>query len=306
MGAVGKYDRLVQKYLKRTKRFKTLEEFDKSIERRQKKDERKPVKLSFAIQKAPERKTTEKAPIDKKPRQKIKKEIEEKKTVVIPEKFIKIAKKFGLPEENLQFFYENRKSFHLESMQKKNIHCVELTCKFTTKASPKCLVEHMISAHNYQDIPCDKTDCSYSAFSHSNMKHHQSKFHGHGMKNTDFGDLPCPVSSCKASFRFPSHLNLHVDVHENRVQSCSYCQYHNVTHFKVHDHLLIHFNVKNFACDVCPGKFTRKGELTQHILKVHTTDDFICRDCGFVAKKHGRLQRHRSTCKERLKFSRIL
>ena len=37
MGAVGKYDRLVRKYLKRTKRFKTLEEFEKSVNRKQKK-----------------------------------------------------------------------------------------------------------------------------------------------------------------------------------------------------------------------------------------------------------------------------
>ena len=36
MEAVGKYDRFVQKYLKRTKRFKTLEEFQKSVEKSQK------------------------------------------------------------------------------------------------------------------------------------------------------------------------------------------------------------------------------------------------------------------------------
>ena len=37
MEAAGQYDRFVQKYLKRTKRFKTLEEFEKSFERKQKK-----------------------------------------------------------------------------------------------------------------------------------------------------------------------------------------------------------------------------------------------------------------------------
>jgi len=34
---VGKYDRFVHKYLKKTKRFKTLEEFDKGLDRKQKK-----------------------------------------------------------------------------------------------------------------------------------------------------------------------------------------------------------------------------------------------------------------------------
>ena len=37
MVAVAKYDRFVKKYLKRTKRFKTPEEFQKSVERKQKK-----------------------------------------------------------------------------------------------------------------------------------------------------------------------------------------------------------------------------------------------------------------------------
>jgi len=34
---VGKYDRFVHKYLKKTKRFKTLEEFEKGLDRMQKK-----------------------------------------------------------------------------------------------------------------------------------------------------------------------------------------------------------------------------------------------------------------------------
>ena len=37
MGAVGKLDVLVQKYLKRTRRFKTLEEFEKSLVSKRKK-----------------------------------------------------------------------------------------------------------------------------------------------------------------------------------------------------------------------------------------------------------------------------
>ncbi|CBY14292.1 unnamed protein product [Oikopleura dioica] len=303
---VGKYDRFVHKYLKKTKRFKTLEEFEKGLDRMQKKDERKPVKLSFAIQKAPERKKIEKAPIEKKARQIKNKEIEEKKTIVIPDKFIKIAKKFGLPKDHLEFFYENRELFHFESMEKNDVHCSERTCNFTVKASPKCLVEHMITAHNYTDIPCEKIDCSYVAFSLSNSKHHKAKFHGHGQKPTEYGNHPCPYSSCKNFFRNPSHLQVHLNVHQNRVLSCSYCQYRNVRPDKLHDHLLVHFNLKNFACDICQRTFTTKKVLKKHKMIVHTTDDYICVDCGFVAQKFRSLETHRSTCKERLKFSRIL
>ena len=37
MEVVGKYDRFVMNYLKKTKRLKTLEEFQKGLERKQKK-----------------------------------------------------------------------------------------------------------------------------------------------------------------------------------------------------------------------------------------------------------------------------
>ena len=190
-------------------------------------------------------------------------------------------------------------------MEKTDIHCPEITCKFTVKASPKCLVEHMITAHNYRDIPCDKTDCSYVGYSYNNFTRHKAQFHGHGAKPTEFGNHPCPYS-CKVSFKFPANLKIHVDVHENRVFSCIYCQYRNVTFNMLQEHLLVHFDVKNFACNLCPSKFTNKSLLNKHILKVHTIDDFICVDCGFVAKKKSTLGSHRSTCKERLKFSRIL
>ncbi|CBY33739.1 unnamed protein product [Oikopleura dioica] len=132
---IGKYDRLVQKYLKKTKRFKTLKEFEKGLDRMKKKDERKPVKLSFAIQKAPERKKIENASLVYKCRQKMKKEIEEIKTVVIPDKFIKIAKKFGLPEGHYDFFYENRDSFCWESNNEKNVHCTIGKCDFSAPAN---------------------------------------------------------------------------------------------------------------------------------------------------------------------------
>ena len=164
----------------------------------------------------------------------------------------------------------------------------------------------MITAHNYTDIPCDKIDCSYVAFSKTNSKHHQGRFHGHGVKPTEKGTHPCPYSSCKVSFPDKFHLQLHLNVHQNRVLSCSYCQYRNVCPTALHRHLLVHFNLKNFACDECPSKFTTSMRLNQHKKHLHTTDDFICVDCGFVVQKFRQLKTHRSTCKERLKFSRIL
>merc|ERR1712037_953577 len=92
MGAVRKYDKFVKKYLKKTGRRITLIEFEKSLQRKQLKDERKPVKLSFAIQKAPERIKKEPEPVKMKPRNPSKNNASEKKALAIPEKFLKSAK----------------------------------------------------------------------------------------------------------------------------------------------------------------------------------------------------------------------
>jgi hypothetical protein len=307
MGAVKKHDRIVLKYLKKTGRFKTVKELQKSLDKKQKKDERKPVKLSFVIQKAPERvKAQSSSSLTKKAHPKVKKELEEKKAVAIPDKFKKIAKKFGLPEDHLEFFYTNRESFHWETKDKTEIQCTEVGCKHTVKVSPGCLMDHMISVHNYRDIPCDKTDCSFIAFSDENLTHHRTRFHGHGKKPVDFANHTCTFSTCKVSFAFPSQLRRHLDVHENRVLSCNYCPYRNAVSKELHKHLLDHFRIKNFACDICSRKFATNNELQHHHRIAHSTDDFVCVDCKFATTKLGAFQNHRTTCTERLKHSRIL
>jgi len=190
MGPVDKHDRFVLKYLKKTGRQETLKIFMKGLER-------KPVKLSFAIQKAPARKIVVRTEI--KSKKKPKESEKEKKTATIPEKFKKIAEKFGLPEEHLQFFYENRESFQWEARDKTDIHCTEKTCRFVMKASKGCLIDHMISVHKYHDIACDKPDCSFIAYSQKNLNFHTGGFHGHG-RRPDSANAACPFSSCNAFF----------------------------------------------------------------------------------------------------------
>merc|ERR1712037_335235 len=300
MGAVKKYDKWVKKYLKMTGRRITLIEFEKSLERKQLKDERKPVKLSFAIQKAPERIKKEPEPVKTKPRNSSKKDAAEKKALVIPDKFIKIAKKFGLPEEHLEFFSENKSSFHWESKDKTFIHCGSLKCKFTMKASRGCLLDHMRTVHEYTDIPCGKPDCSYIAFSLQNLHNHQAMFHGHGMKQSKYAVYPCPYPSCKVSFVAPSQLQRHVNVHQNRVYSCSYCQYRNADMKCLKNHLNVHFDIKSYACDKCPLKFTSNDALNSHKYAIHNTE-FVCVDCGLEKSSIKTLKNHRLTCQERLK-----
>jgi hypothetical protein len=244
--------------------------------------------------------------LSKKAHQKVTKGPEEKKAVAIPDKFKKIAKKFGLPEDHLEFFYTNRESFSWESKDKTDIHCTEVGCKHTVKTSPGCLMDHMITVHNCRDIPCGKTDCSFIAFSDKNLTHHRTRFHGHGKKPVDFANHTCPFSTCKVSFAFPNQLRRHLDVHENRVMSCPYCPYRCTINYKLHEHLMVHFNIKKFECDLCPRKYTTNDTLTQHHKRAHSNEDFVCVDCKFATTKLGAFQNHRTTCTERLKHSRIL
>jgi uncharacterized Zn-finger protein len=164
----------------------------------------------------------------------------------------------------------------------------------------------MITVHNYRDIPCGKTDCSYIAYSQNNFAQHKIRFHGHGKKPVEFANHTCPYPTCKVSFLFPTLLKRHLNVHENRVLSCNYCPYRNATSYKLHDHLLVHFNIKNFECDICLSKFTRKNDLTLHQKRKHSNEDFFCVDCQFTTVKIDAFDKHRKSCKERLKYSRIL
>merc|ERR1712037_243474 len=304
MGAVKKYDNFVRRYLKKTGRQKTLIEFEKSLQREQQKEPKMPVKLSFTIQKAPER--VRKDPVPGKIMEKSSKnDDEEKKALAIPEKFIKLAKKFGLPEEHLEFFFENRDSFHWESKESNIVHCTDVKCKFTMKASVGCLVDHMRTVHNYSDIPCGKKDCSYIAHSLEHLHRHQIHFHGHGKKRSEKSFHPCPYSSCNVSFGNVGMLQRHLNIHENRVYSCSYCQYRNSNYQPLKNHLAVHFNLKNFTCDICPSSFTSSHKLNMHKFTVHNSG-FSCLHCQFSTSTIVKLRKHTASCKERLKHSRIL
>ena len=298
MGRVNKLDRLVLKYLKKTGRRKTLIIMMKSLER-------KPVKLSFAIQKAPERKIVESLQVKKERKKNSKDSERENKIVTVPEKFKQLAKKFGLPEEHLQFFYENRESFQWEAKDKTDIHCTEKTCKFVMKASKGCLIDHMISVHKYHDIPCDKPDCSFVAYSQKNLNLHTGSFHGHG-RRPDSANAACPFPSCNAFFANDLNLQTHINIHENRMFFCSYCPFRTSEARKLTIHLDIHFNIKKYVCDVCSRPFFRQQTLNIHVQAFHERPDYFCKDCGFNTSKRYAFNIHRTSCKERLKHSQIL
>lgn len=163
----------------------------------------------------------------------------------------------------------------------------------------------MKTVHNYYDKPCEKTDCDFIAYSEDCFKRHQNSFHGHGRKLDEYGKYSCPYS-CKVAFRFQNSLEMHINIHKNKVMSCQYCQYRSTNLILLQTHLKIHFNIKNFSCDICQQNFVNNKKLLNHKFAVHNIDDYVCVDCDFTTTKLHAFHKHRISCEERLKRSRIL
>jgi uncharacterized Zn-finger protein len=302
---MSEIDIYLQKYLKKTGRRQTLEELVKSIKRREQNEhtkisDRKPASLSFTILKPPERKRKKEQNYRQKKTQNRLNEFDEKdKTLKVPKTFLKVAKKFGLPEEHLDFFYENRNSFQWESKDKTEIHCSETLCKFTVKESPGCLTNHMITAHKYADLPCQKPNCSFIAYSQKNLNYHSGIFHGFGKGVNAKSVYPCPYPTCDKMFQWPSMLKTHIDVHENKRYSCNYCQFRCGSKKDLYNHLNIHFDIKKYDCHICPKTFYNKSLLGAHISRTHPNEDFKCVDCDYSSPTRKPFAKHRRICKKR-------
>ncbi|CAG5104857.1 Oidioi.mRNA.OKI2018_I69.chr1.g1609.t1.cds [Oikopleura dioica] len=120
------------------------ERVDESLTDKKQTDDNKPVRLSFTIQKAPERKKFEFEPAKPKKKE-LKKDTEEPKIVTIPKDFKKIAKKFGLPQDHLEFFYEYRESFNWEIKEKIIVHCTEPGCKLNVNKAEAYFLKNISS-----------------------------------------------------------------------------------------------------------------------------------------------------------------
>ncbi|CBY39510.1 unnamed protein product [Oikopleura dioica] len=154
------------KYMKKTGRTKTLEVLKRTSPQKQKDERKAPLKLSFQIIKAPERKEIVEV---KKPKQEKMKnskdgigldDFEKKKKAKIPDNFKQIVSKFGLPEEHIDFFYEYRDKFVWEIKEKKKVYCTAQGCNFLAPSFPNSLVEHMAECHNYGEYPCSRVAIS--------------------------------------------------------------------------------------------------------------------------------------------------
>ena len=295
---VDPVEKFLRHFMRKTGRLRTLRELEKdwSSDCSERKRFSK-VKLSFAIQKPPERVKTKNG-VGKK----LKKHETKEEKVKIPPEFLKIAKKFGLPEVHLEFFYENREKFHWERIESSRLHCTESPCSFTTNASKGALVEHMISAHDYKKIACDQLDCSFVAYSEKSLTLHKRAFHGAGRRPTANERFRCKFPSCNQASSTSTGIKFHESTHENKLTRCSYCPYRAVQSHLMTYHMYKHFNIKKYECEECGQCFNRPDRLIQHKQYTHQKDQgFECIHCGSIFDTLIKQRTHGKTCEERFK-----
>ena len=88
----------------------------------------------------------------------------------------------------------------------------------------------------------------------------------------------CPRSGCKSSFQASYLLDLHIRIHDNDLDICSYCPYRYADPAQYRRHLKTHFQIKDYECDQCDLKFPTGTELNQHY-QIHEGIIYKCLIC---------------------------
>lgn len=272
----------VKEYLRKTRRLKTLAALEKN---------RQTESLSFKILKPPERKKHE---ISKNAPQKIQKTKKNDEKITISSKFRKVAKLFGIPEEHLEFFYENRTRFSWNIKEKPKVQCTEQHCKYSTEFKEHSLDEHMIAKHNYKDIRCQEVNCTYLAYSQKSFGQHKARFHGTGSRNSNLRfDHKCRYSNCSFSAKCDFLLQSHYKIHENMLLPCFCCPFRTSDPKSIKNHMMSHFNLQSFECEICKRKFNTPSAIRTHERYNHAEMQ-KCEDCGQDFKTYGSFRRHRT------------
>ena len=102
----------------------------------------------------------------------------------------------------------------------------------------------------------------------------------------------CPKPGCKSSFEGASNLDLHIRIHENDLDACSYCPYTYINKSQYQRHLKVHFRIRDYECDQCDLKFFTKTELNHHYQK-HEVIIYNCLICiNYEADSQRKIESH--------------
>ena len=184
-------------------------------------------------------------------------------------------------------FYKHVKFVHLKI---KNFSCTFCNKKFCAKDK---LINHENTVHRkLKKFPCDQCEKTF-AYKH-HVKDHVKAAH------TLVRDVSC--NYCNKMFAHSYVLNKHVQsVHlkiRNKKFSCTICSYKSDCSFKVKRHeRSVHQKIKDFSCNVCNRKFSRKDKLNDHV-KAHENignKGFACEICNKKISRKYNLVKHIAT-----------
>ena len=123
------------------------------------------------------------------------------------------------------------------------------------------------------------------AYSARNLAQHLAQFHS-PYQTYASRLFTCSRSGCKATFQFKFHKTAHERVHDNNLFRCVMCPYGTAQYDKLLIHQRLHFNARDFACDICGTGFTTVTSRREHVERIHRRETIKCPLCTYASERY--------------------
>ena len=201
----------------------------------------------------------------------------------IPSKFVNHILSLGFNKEDAPRLYEYKDDW-IGINSGGSVRCTEKGCKFSTKHQSDALFKHCRSQHDWADYECDFLNCKFVAYSKTSLLKHKARFHSsHVRKHTEYR---CERANCNASFKKPSDLKLHENIHDNNQVKCVFCPYTNPNTACLVKHQRVHFNIRDYKCEICGKSYYQLADLNKHFDEKHSGEITKCPLCQKEAPRY--------------------
>ena len=84
-------------------------------------------------------------------------------------------------------------------------------------------------------------------------------------------EFMCDRGDCSKTFEKHYHLVRHLKMHDNSYESCFFCPWrgNSLNDHQTGHHYNRHLGIKNYICEICGSKLTKRSYLRLHYEKVH-------------------------------------